>query len=97
MNLGLQLENPMLNREAFDEWIDYRKRVKKKPVLTPEREEKRFCQWPLNVQRAAVDYSIDNGYQGIFFEKCAKDFRKKEKHEMGFIERHTDKTWREGL
>lgn len=71
----IPMDNPLLNREAFDEWVEYRKKVKKKPIKDLENAEKQFCKWPIAVQALAVEYSKNNEYQGIFFEKFANQER----------------------
>lgn len=103
----LPLDNPLLNQEAFDKWIDYRKNVKKKPIKNKEGAMKEFCEWPLEVQAEAVKHSTssNNEYQGIFFEEAqmridkrkAIQQREAQTKKEGFMARHTKKDWARGL
>jgi len=93
----LPLDNPLLNQEAFDKWMDYRKRIKK-PYNDKEGQIKRFCQWSWRIQDKAVIYSIENEYQGLFFEKFAESEKREARAEdEGFMARHTNKDWARGL
>lgn len=94
----LPLENPLLNTEAFNDFVTFRRKILKKPVKDLERLERKFSQWPKSVQRLAVDSSMDNDYQGVFFEKFAQaEEREAQQKPQGFIERHQDKSWADGL
>lgn len=58
-------------KEIFEEWIDYRKKIKKtiKNEKTMQRLVDRFNSEPLEKCTWVVNHSIDAQYQGLFWEK----------------------------
>lgn len=64
---------PNLNLEAWQEFLDYRKEIKR--TLNPRSQEKlleKFIQLSQADQRRCVDYTIENGYQGLFPERLGE-------------------------
>ena len=59
-----------LNQEALDEWIAYRKEIKKplKPMSIDRVIKKliKLSQGDLKIQAAMVEQSIENGWTGLF-------------------------------
>lgn len=57
---------PGLDQAAFNEWLSYRAAIRKplKPLSLTKAARRLAAMGP--AQRAAVDYSIANGYQGVF-------------------------------
>lgn len=61
-------------REELITWLDYRKE-KKKPITvkaTFDSLVKKFNSEPIEKIKWVVDHSIQNGYQGLFWDKCPK-------------------------
>ena len=84
-----------LNVAAWDEWCDYRKSVKKKVSDFAARKQfNLLLKYSEAQQQEIIDHSIANDYQGLFDLKQAGRVAVPER---GFIEKHTDKSWREGL
>jgi hypothetical protein len=57
-----------INGDAYEEFVEWRKREKKKPV-GPIAQKKHFAllsQYPHDVQQEIVDRSINSGWQGLF-------------------------------
>lgn len=62
---------PALKLTILEEWLDYRKQIKK-PITNGKTIDKlvdKFKQTPPAVIKKAVNYSIENGYQGLFWDK----------------------------
>ena len=61
-----------LNQEAIEDWIAYRKEIKKplKP-MSIKGVTKKLLKHPYEVQEAMVEQSITNGWQGLFEVKNA--------------------------
>lgn len=57
-----------LNLEAWDRWLEFRRKAGFKPYKTDEKA-KSLAQHPPDVQAWAVQHSIENQYQGLFPEK----------------------------
>ncbi len=57
-----------LNREAWDDWLAYRResKLKKWVPRTVKARTKMLARFTHAEQRTIIDYSIDNGYQGLF-------------------------------
>ena len=83
-----------INVTAWDEWVEYRRVEKKKPI-TKAAAKKQFnllLRHSLDEQQAIIDNSIQNDYQGLFPVRRGSNVPAK-----SFVEEHTDKDWREGL
>lgn len=88
-----------LNQEAFDLWLKYRKQIKKpfKSAMTIEGQQKKLIKLSggdCDKQMDIVMQSIDEGWTGLFELKQANPVAVQE---PDFIQKHTDKTWRDGL
>jgi len=83
----------MLNEQAFEEWIEYKRSMGKK-YKNIDRQKAKFEKWPFDVQARAVEKSIDEEWAGLFFEKCLE---KPVEVEGDFIARHTNRDWTKGL
>lgn len=57
-----------LNLEAWNRWLDFRRKAKFTPYKTDEKA-KSLAQHPPDAQAWAVQHSIENQYQGLFPEK----------------------------
>ncbi len=57
-----------VNKEAYLEFIEFRKKEKKKPVgeFGMDKHFKLLSLYPFNIQAQMIDNSINCGYQGIF-------------------------------
>lgn len=66
-----------LDEDAWKMWIEYRKQIKKslKSASIPLAQKRLAALGPQ--QREAVEYSIANGYQGLFAPKSAKQVVKR--------------------
>lgn len=66
-----------INGEAYDEWLQYRKSEKKKPVgsIAQHKQLLLLSQYPHDVQQAIIDTSINCGWQGLFPPKGGADGR----------------------
>ena len=85
---------PGINLKAWDEWAEYRRSEKKRPI-TKAAAKKQFnllLRHSLDEQQAIIDNSIQNDYQGLFPVRKGSNVPAK-----SFVEEHTAKDWREGL
>ena len=77
-----------LNPEAWVEWVE--NRVENGNPYTPLGAKKainKLVKYSHKIQQQAVDRAIEAGWTGVFPES--------EKEELGFIEKHTDRSWRD--
>lgn len=82
---------PTINESAWREWCEDRKErgkplTKRAAVLSINK----LLPFSMQVQGLMVAQSIEHGWTGLFEVKIAVN-------RGGFIERHTDNSWREGL
>ena len=80
-----------LNREDWEDFVQ--SRIEIGYPLTPvgaKRIINKLLKYPQQIQKQAMDKAIGCGYRGVFPES-------EKVEEMGFIESHTDRSWREGL
>lgn len=66
-----------LNTKAWDEWVDYRKKVRRKPVsaFAANRQFKMLLKYSEEDQQKIIDHSMDNDYQGLFELKGGQNER----------------------
>ena len=83
-----------LNQSALDEWVEYR-RATKKPLKEYGLKAtiKMMLKYDFDTQQEMVDKSMRNEWQGLFEPKL-KDSKVEE---PGFIEKHLDTSWADGL
>ena len=89
----------MINEIALNDWIDYRKEIKK-PLksMSIDRIIKKLSQHSQETQEAMVEQSIENGWQGLFdVKKQAQPDRCDKTNEMDFLELHTSTDWADSL
>ena len=91
----------MVNEEALQEWIKYRKEIKK-PLksMSIDRVKKKLSKYDYNTQEAMIEQSIENGWQGLFEVKHViqpKPNTVINTADVDFIELHTDSSWADGL
>ena len=71
-------------KDKFSEWLNYRieikKPIKSKSTLTTLIN--RFNEEPLNIVIEVVNNSIENGYQGLFWDKVKKDIKPKPSYKI---------------
>lgn len=99
---GVATCHDALNDEAWEEWLLFRKKIKKTPVsdFAAKRQIKNLIAFDHETQRKIIDLSMDNDYQGLIFDrfenkKIATPF--KQELEGDFMARHTDQTWADNL
>lgn len=82
----------MVNQQALETWIEYRKEIKK-PLrqMSIDRVSRKLSKHDFHTQERMVEQSIENGWQGLFEVKQVKT------HEQDFIELHTNSDWAKGL
>ena len=88
-----------LNQSALDEWIDYRKAIKK-PLKAPtiNKLAKKLAAWDYDYQQEVVDYSIEQGWQGLYEPKKVNTNKTVTlTQEKDFIDLHTDCSWANDL
>jgi hypothetical protein len=97
-----------LNLESWEEWVSYRKAMRK-PLSDHaiKRWTKKFSLMPMDTQRAIIEHSMDNDYQGLFPDKFAGKLVVRESpvsgHRSGhskdgsLINRLTDRSWAKGI
>lgn len=91
---GLLIDS--VDDEAWSDWVQHRADIKKpiKAGTVTERKNRRILEGlSLSDQRKVVDYSIERGYVGLFVDILKRN----ERDQIGFIEKHTDTRWRDGL
>ena len=66
----IQKENPNLNTEACNEWLEYKKYKSKAPITKTINF---LSQYPKQLQQEIVNTSIMNGYKGLFPPKQQKE------------------------
>jgi len=95
----MTLDSNTLNECAWSEWLEFRRKVKRKPVseVAAKRQIKKLTSLPEVVQQMVIDHSIENDYTGLFPEKFAKMAEPVRQSTDNFIERHTDSSWADGL
>lgn len=64
-----------LNLEAWDDWIKFRRQAKMKKYapVTVKNRTKQLALLPHDRQREIIQYSIDNGYAGLFPDRGGSD------------------------
>lgn len=85
-----------LNIEAWSIWETWRKREKKKPITASaaKLQFELLLKHTEAAQSDIINHSIQNDYQGLFEPRTPPV---SSEQEQGFIEKHTDSEWREGL
>ena len=73
-----------LNREKYQEWIDFRRPKKPVSEKAMQLQVKRLCKYPADIQAAMIDQSIENDYQGLF-EIKQQTYKPKGTPEVGSI------------
>jgi len=67
---ALPLDNPLLNSEAWEEWKDYQRRERKKPIKAGGRREKAqlelLLQYDIDTQGVIIKRSLDKEWAGLF-------------------------------
>ncbi len=92
-------ENLVLNEEAWQDWLQHRKEIRKtvKPgSMTEKNQQKLLCQYDHATQAQIIEHSITMGYMGLFPPKTPIHTTPPQ-NEPSFIEKHTDRSWRQGL
>ena len=81
-----------LNQEAFDEWMQYRKEIKKpyKSQASVQKLIKKLAKYDYETQQKMVDQSMENGWQGLFE---VKEEMKKKSSLPSFAELHRNLNW----
>jgi len=64
-----------LNKEAWAEWVQFRKEIKKKLVQTTINRQLKFLEKHKENHVAILEQSIQNGWQGLFDIKVTKSNR----------------------
>lgn len=85
----------MINQNALDNWIAYRKEIKK-PLrsMSIERVAKKLSNYDYDTQERMVEQSIESGWMGLFE---VKQQVQKKTHEQDFIALHTCTDWSKDL
>jgi len=77
-----------LNKEAWAEWVQFRKEIKKKLVQTTINRQLKFLEKHKDTHVLILEQSIQNGWQGLFEYSHPKAFKISEP-EVGSIEWQT--------
>lgn len=87
-----------VNNDALEEWVEYRKE-NKKPLspLALKKVIKKLSAHDLEHQQHMVDEAIENDWTGLHEVERKKQITLKPDNQVGFVAKHTDKSWREGL
>jgi hypothetical protein len=69
------INNTLLNKESYIEWLTYRLETKKKPVSETAQNKliKKLSGYSKEDQKWVIDNSIENDWQGLFFDKLKGD------------------------
>lgn len=90
----------MINQEALDDWIKYRKEIKKplKP-MSIERVSKKLSKHDYDTQERMVEQSIESGWIGLFEVKKAPEQLPVEKctRTADFIDMQFNSDWANDL
>ena len=81
-----------LNREDWEDFVQ--SRIEIGHPLTPvgaKRIINKLLKYPQQIQKQAMDKAIGCGYRGVFPES------ERIEESIGFVEKHTDRTWRDEL
>ena len=82
-----------LNQQALDEWIEYRKEIKKPLTKSAvAKVAKKLALYCYQTQQKMVDQSIENNWRGLFEVEFQEI-----KEPSSFIEKHTDTSWANGI
>lgn len=71
---GKEIKKPVGKEDVFDRWLTYRNEIKK-PIKSPTQLNslvKKFTENPAAVCEAVVNASIENGWQGLFWDRVAQ-------------------------
>ena len=81
-----------LNIAAWDEWCEYRKVARRKPVssFAASKQFKMLLRYPEDQQQQIIDISISNDYTGLFDLKVTP-------RQSDTMELLTDRSWAEHL
>jgi len=88
-----------LNQEALDSYIEHRKEIKK--PLTKRAIDlviRKMTRYELAVQELAVEKAIIGRWSDLYLDSALEDYKKMKSAETeSFINKHTDRSWRDGL
>jgi hypothetical protein len=83
-----------VNANSWLEWVEYRKKAKKKISEAAARKQFKFLmEYTEPVQAEIIDLSITNDYQGLFAPKGSAGSTGLAVQAGGFIKKHTDRSW----
>jgi hypothetical protein len=83
-----------VNANSWLEWVEYRKKAKKKISEAAARKQFKFLmEYTEPVQAEIINLSITNDYQGLFPPKGSAGSTGLAVQSGGFIKKHTDRSW----
>ena len=74
-----------LNKEKYQEWLDFRRPKKPVSQKAMRLQIKKLCKYPADIQAQMIDQSIESDYQGLFEIKQQQAYKPKGEPEVGSI------------